>query len=75
MSCQMFVRLFGTFVFILASTVKVIRERYTINVVSQPGIEPGTLRFQDNHETHETHYATETTSVPNSNLNLREYVI
>ena len=37
---------------------KVISEHRLINVVCHPGIEPGTLRFQDNHE---THYATEAT--------------
>ena len=43
---------FCTFVFIFASTAKVIGEYRPINVVSQTGIEPETLRFQDNHETH-----------------------
>ena len=38
------------YVFILESTVKVISEDRPINVVSQPGIEFLTLRFQDNHE-------------------------
>ena len=46
------------FVFILASTAKVISEHRPINVVSQAGIEPGTLRFPDNHE---AHYGTEAT--------------
>ena len=36
---------------ILASTAKTIDEHRPINVVSQPGIEPGTLWFQDNYET------------------------
>ena len=40
------------FVFILALTAKVISEHRPINVVSQPGIETETLRFQDNHEAH-----------------------
>ena len=44
--------LFCTFVFILGSAAKVISEHRPINVVSQPGIEPGPLRFQYNHETH-----------------------
>ena len=35
-----------------------ISEHHSINVVIQLGIEPGTLRFQDNHE---EHYATEAT--------------
>ena len=34
--------------FIIASTVKVISMHSLINIVSPPGIEPGTLRFQDN---------------------------
>ena len=44
--------------FIFSSTDKVIGEHRPINVVRHPGIEPGTLRFQDNHE---AHYATEAT--------------
>ena len=40
-----------SFVFILSSTAKVISEHRPINVVSQPGIEPETLRFKDNHGT------------------------
>ena len=54
-----YVRFVRTFVFILASTAKVISEHRPTNVVSQPGIEPGTLRFQDKHE---AHCATEATS-------------
>ena len=42
--------LFCTFVFILASTAKVINDYRPINVVSQPGIEPGTFEFQDSQE-------------------------
>ena len=49
---------FCTFVFNLASTAKVISEHRPINVVRKPGIEPVTLKFQDNHE---AHYATEAT--------------
>ena len=49
---------FCKFVFILTSTGKVIIEHRPINVVCQPGMEPGTLRFQDNHE---SHYDTEAT--------------
>ena len=51
-----FIRYVRTFVFIIASTTKVINEYRLINVVSQPRIEPGTFRFQDDHE---THYAAE----------------
>ena len=36
-----------TFVFILASTAKVISEHRLINVVIQPVIEPGTLQFAE----------------------------
>ena len=54
---QCFVR---TFVFTLASTAKVISEHPLINVVTQPGIGLGNLRFQDNSE---AHYATEATPV------------
>ena len=43
------------FLLILASTANVFSEHRPINIVSQPGIEPGSLRFEDNHE---THYAT-----------------
>ena len=54
-----------TCVFILVSTANVIIviiEHRQINVVSQSGIKPGTLQFQDNNE---THYATEATSTSN----------
>ena len=40
------------FVLILTSTAKAIDEHHPINVVSQPGIGPGTLWFQDNYKTH-----------------------
>ena len=43
-----------TFVLILASTAKAIDEHRPINVVSQPGIGPGTLWFQDNYEPQDT---------------------
>ena len=51
------VRPLCTFVFIIA-TAKIISEHRPLNVVSQPGIEPETLQFQDNHE---AHYAPEAT--------------
>ena len=41
-----------------------VSEHRPINVVSQPGIEPGTLLFQDNHE---AHYATEETRLKYEN--------
>ena len=41
-----------TFLFILASTAKVISEHRPINAVGQPGFEPETLRLQDNHDAH-----------------------
>ena len=47
-----------TIVFILESTAKVISDHRPIYVVSQAGIEPGTLWFQDNHV---AQYATEVT--------------
>ena len=50
------------FVFFLTSTAKVISEHCPINVVSQHGIEPGSLQFQNNHE---MHYATEATATSN----------
>ena len=40
-----------TFVLILASTAKAIDKHRPINIVSQPGIGPGTLWFQANYET------------------------
>ena len=51
-----------TFVFIIASTTKVINEQLPINVVRQTGIKPMIFQFQDNHE---MHYATEATSTSN----------
>ena len=39
---------------LFSSTAKVISERRLINEVSRPGIEPRTLRFQDNHQEHYT---------------------
>ena len=47
---------FCTCVFILSSTAKVNSEHRPINVISQPAIELGTLRFQNNHE---VQYATD----------------
>ena len=47
------------FVFILTSTAEAISKYCLTSVVSQPGIKPGTLGFQDNHE---MHYTTEVTS-------------
>ena len=38
------------FVFILASAANVINDHDPINVVCQPGIEPVTFLFQNNHE-------------------------
>ena len=52
-----------TFMFILASTAKVIREHHLINVVGQPRIKPGTLQFQDNHEMHYTSEANSTSNI------------
>ena len=47
---------FYAIVSILAQTADIISsEHRPITEVGHPGIEPGTLRFQDNHE---THYAT-----------------
>ena len=43
--------------FIFASTAKVISKHRPINVVSLPGIEPGNMRFKDNHQ---AHYSNET---------------
>ena len=48
-------------IFTLAAIAKIISEHRPINVDSQAGIEPGTLLFHDNHETHYTLYRGDST--------------
>ena len=60
-----------TLVFILASSAKVISEHRPINVVSQPGIKPGSWRFQNNHQ--ERTSATEATNLSQREKN--DYVL
>ena len=57
-----------TFVFILASTAKVISEHRLINVVIQPGIEPGTLQFVE-------YYSAVWCSAANTHLKLLDRVV
>ena len=58
------------FVFIFTSTEKVISKHQPINIDSQPGIEIGTLQFQDNHE---MPYTTEATSPSNISVCYKFY--